>query len=84
MPLHAGVPVRAGPPKDLERSRRSISRRGVVEKDLSLTPGGNACYQLEMPYRNGTTHVIFEPLDVEMTQPVLCVEVLEHLAIEVA
>jgi len=28
-----------------------------------LTPGGNVHYQLKTPYRGGTTHVIFEPLD---------------------
>jgi len=27
-----------------------------------LTPDGNIRYQLKTPYRNGTTHVIFEPL----------------------
>jgi len=26
-------------------------------------PGGNVHYQLKTPYRDGTTHVIFEPLD---------------------
>ncbi len=30
---------------------------------LSLTPGDNILYQLKTPYRAGTTHVIFEPLD---------------------
>ena len=30
---------------------------------MSLTPGGNIRYQLKTPYRDGTTHVIFEPLD---------------------
>ncbi len=30
---------------------------------LSLTPNGNVRYQLKTPYRDGTTHVIFEPLD---------------------
>ncbi len=28
-----------------------------------MTPGGNIRYQLKTPYRDGTTHVIFEPLD---------------------
>ena len=27
------------------------------------TPHGNIRYQLKTPYRDGTTHVIFEPLD---------------------
>jgi hypothetical protein len=35
----------------------------VSEKRLSLTPNGNIRYQLKTPYRDGTTHVIFEPLD---------------------
>ena len=30
---------------------------------LSLTRGSNIRYQLKTPYRDGTTHVIFEPLD---------------------
>ena len=35
----------------------------VAEKRLSLTSGGNIRYQLKTPYKDGTTHVIFEPLD---------------------
>ena len=31
---------------------------------LSLTTHGNVRYQLKTPYRDGTTHVIFEPLDL--------------------
>jgi hypothetical protein len=30
---------------------------------LSLTRGGNVRYALKTPYRDGTTHVIFEPED---------------------
>jgi hypothetical protein len=47
----------------LERLCRYISRPAVSEKRLSLTPNGNVRYQLKTPYRDGTTHVIFEPLD---------------------
>ena len=35
----------------------------IAEPRLSLTPSGNVRYQLNTPYRNGTMHVIFEPLD---------------------
>ena len=35
----------------------------MSEKRLSLTANGNVRYQLKTPYRDGTTHVIFEPLD---------------------
>jgi hypothetical protein len=30
---------------------------------MALTSQGNVRYQLKTPYRDGTTHVIFEPLD---------------------
>ncbi|OGC90227.1 MAG: transposase, partial [candidate division Zixibacteria bacterium RBG_16_53_22] len=61
--LHAGVAARAQERKKLERLCRYISRPAVSEKRLSLTPNGNVRYQLKTPYRDGTTHVIFEPLD---------------------
>ncbi len=61
--LHAGVAARADERRKLERLCRTISRPAVSEKRLSLTPSGNVRYELKTPYRNGTTHVIFEPLD---------------------
>ena len=61
--LHAGVAAKAHERKKLERLCRYISRPAVSEKRLSLTPNGNVRYQLKTPYRDGTTHVIFEPLD---------------------
>ena len=61
--LHAGVAARADERRKLERLCRYISRPAVSEKRLSLTPSGNVRYELKTPYRNGTTHVIFEPLD---------------------
>jgi hypothetical protein len=61
--LHAGVAARANERKKLERLCRTISRPAVSEKRLSLTPNGNVRYQLKTPYRDGTTHVIFEPMD---------------------
>ena len=61
--LHAGVAAKAHERNKLERLCRYISRPAVSEKRLSLTPNGNIRYQLKTPYRDGTTHVIFEPLD---------------------
>jgi hypothetical protein len=61
--LHAGVAARADERLKLERLCRYISRPAISEKRLSLTPNGNVRYQLKTPYRDGTTHVIFEPLD---------------------
>ena len=61
--VHAGVAAKAQERRKLERLCRYISRPAVSEKRLSLTPNGNVRYQLKTPYRDGTTHVIFEPLD---------------------
>lgn len=40
-----------------------ISRPAVSEKRIALTSSGNVRYHLKTPYQDGTTHVIFEPLD---------------------
>jgi hypothetical protein len=54
---------RADERNKLERLCRYISRPAVSEARLSLTPGGLVRYQLKTPYRDGATHVLFEPLD---------------------
>jgi hypothetical protein len=61
--LHAGVSAKAGQRDKLERLCRYIARPPVSVHRLSLTREGNIRYELKTPYRNGTTHVIFEPLD---------------------
>jgi len=61
--LHAGVVARHWERKKLERLCRYITRPAISEKRLSITPAGNVRYQLKTPYRDGTTHVVFEPLD---------------------
>jgi hypothetical protein len=47
----------------VERLRRHIARPAISEQRLSLTPAGKVRYELKTPFRNGTTHEIFEPLD---------------------
>jgi Putative transposase/Transposase zinc-binding domain len=61
--LHAGVAARAHEREKLERLCRYIARPAVSEKRLSLLSNGKVRYELKTPYRDGTTHVIFEPLD---------------------
>ena len=61
--LHAGVAAKAHERNKLERLCRYISRPAVSEKRLSLTAQGKVRYQLKTPYKDGTTHVTFEPLD---------------------
>ena len=61
--LHAGVATRAHERDKLERLCRYIARPAVSTKRLSLTRHGKVRYELKMPYDDGTTHVLFEPLD---------------------
>jgi hypothetical protein len=43
---------------------RYITRPAIAEKRLSLTKQGLVRYELKTLYRDGTTHVIFEPVDL--------------------
>jgi hypothetical protein len=61
--LHAGVAAKADERDKLERLCRYITRPAIAEKRLSLTNQGRVRYELKTPYRDGTTHVIFEPVD---------------------
>ena len=72
--LHAGMAARADERKKLERLCRYISRPAVSEKRLSLTQNGNVRYQLKTPYRDGTTHVIFDGDTIEDTKSALVLE----------
>ena len=61
--LHAGVSTKTRERNKLERLCRYIARPGLSAKRLSITSQGKVKYELKTPYRDGTTHVIFEPLD---------------------
>ena len=77
--LHAGVVARADQRQKLERLCRCISRPTIAEQRLSLTPNGRVRYQLQTPYRDGTTYVIFEPLDFIARLAALVPKPLLHL-----
>ena len=53
----------ADEPEKLERLCRYISRPAISEQRLSITDHGKVRYELKTPYRDGPTHVFFEPLD---------------------
>lgn len=61
--LHAGVASAAHEREKLERLCRYITHPAVSIEHLSLTDQGNIRYRLKTPYRDGTTDVVFEPLD---------------------
>jgi hypothetical protein len=61
--LHAGVSATAHERTKVERLYRYISRPAVSTHRLERVEGGKISYELKTLYRNGTIHVIFEPLD---------------------
>ena len=61
--LHAGVASEAHEREKLERLCHTITRPAVSTERWSLTAQGNIRYRLKTPYRDGTTDVVFEPLD---------------------
>ena len=61
--LHAGSGIEAEQRAKLERLARYVSRPAVSVERLTLTPQGDVHYRLKSPYRDGTTHVLLEPLD---------------------
>lgn len=62
--LHAGVLAEAGEREKLDRLCRYIARpAAATQQRFWLTPAGQVRYQLKTPYRDGTTHVLFEPVD---------------------
>ena len=68
--LHAGVFVPAGPRERLERVCRYVLRPPVAQDRLSLTADGQVRLALKHPWSDGTTHLLFDP-----------VELLERLAV---
>jgi hypothetical protein len=61
--LHAGTAVEGEQREKLERLARYVTRPPVAVERLTLTPQGHVRYRLKTAYRDGTTHVVFEPLD---------------------
>ena len=61
--LHAGIGVEADQRAKLERLTRYVSRPPVSVERLDLTAQGQVRYRLKTPYRDGTTHIVLEPVD---------------------
>ena len=62
--LHAGIDIEPGQRQKLERLCRYVSRPPVAVDRMALTSSGQVRYTLKTPYRDGTTHVVLEPLDL--------------------
>lgn len=61
--LHAGVAAKGSEREKIEHLARYISRPPIATERLALTQGTQVRYTLKTPYKDGTTHVIFEPED---------------------
>jgi Putative transposase len=62
--LHAGVAIAASERATLERLCRNVSRPPVAADRLALTPSGHVRDTLKNPYRDGTTQIVLEPLEL--------------------
>ncbi len=62
--VHAGVCVPARDLMRLERLARYAGRPPLASERLSLLPDGRLLYRLKHRWRDGTTHVIYEPLEL--------------------
>ena len=60
--LHAAVRVPAGQRDRLERLCRYVSRPALAMGRLSFSRRGNILLRLRRPWRDGTSHLVFEPL----------------------
>jgi len=59
--VHAGVRIPAHDRMRLERLARYAGRPPLATERLSLLPDGRLLYRLKRSWRDGTSHVIFEP-----------------------
>ena len=61
--LHAAVRWRADQRKELEQLYRYITRPAIANERLKRNRTGQVVLQLKSPYKDGTTHVVMEPLE---------------------
>src|SRR5262245_4826111 len=61
--LHAAVRWRADQRKELEPLCRYITRPAITNERLKRNRAGQVVLQLKSPYKDGTTHIVMEPLE---------------------
>ena len=61
--LHAALRWRADQRKELEQLCRYITRPAIANERLKLNRAGQVVLQLKSPYKDGTTHIVMEPLE---------------------
>jgi hypothetical protein len=61
--LHAAVRCGADQRKELEQLCRYITRPAIANERLKLNRASQVVLQLKSPYKDGTTHIVMEPLE---------------------
>jgi len=61
--LHAAVRWRADQRAELEQLCRYITRPAIANERLKRNCAGQVVVQLKSPYKDGTTHIVMEPLE---------------------
>jgi len=69
--INAGVGCEARERGKLERVCRYMARPPIAEERLSVDGDGLVVYELNHAFSDGTTHVLFAPVDFIMPQPIL-------------
>ena len=62
--LHANVAVPARDRRRLERLCRYVTRPPIATQRLSRLDDGRLLYRLKRRWRDGTTHVVYEPMEL--------------------
>ena len=62
--VHANVSLAARDRRGLELLCRYVARPAIATERLSLLPDGRVMYELKHRWRDGTTHVVFEPMEL--------------------
>ena len=68
--LHAGTVCEPWQRSRLERLCRYITRPAIATKRLSVDAQSRVVYRYKRPFRDGSTHVVLEPLDLMAHLPV--------------
>jgi hypothetical protein len=61
--LHAASCCEANQRNKLEKLCRYITRPAIANERLSINEHGQVTYKFKQPLRNGSTHVVLDPLD---------------------
>ena len=61
--LHAATRYEANQRDQLEKLCRYITRPAIANERLSMNEREKVIYRFKQPFRDGTTHVVLDPLD---------------------